>query len=47
MHNIEVYDTDFDEIIATAEIYNVPEAMIIEALMDAVRDGDINIANYL
>ena len=47
MKQIEVYDLDFEEITNICEDNNVDEWEVIEAMLDAVRDGEIDITEYM
>ena len=47
MRKIEVYDIEYEDINALADEHDETVAVIVEALMDAVRNGDIDITDYL
>ena len=47
MQNVRVYDLDFEEIANICEDNNVDEWEVIEAMLDAVRDGEIDITEYM
>lgn len=47
MKNLNVYDIEAEEINEIADVKNVTVAEIVEALMDAVRNGDIDVDDYL
>lgn len=47
MKNLNVYDIEAEDIEQIAEENDVTIAEVIEALMDAVRNGDIDITDYL
>ena len=47
MKRIKVYDTDFETIADICEDNNVNEWEVIEAMLDAVRDGEIDITEYM
>lgn len=47
MKQITVYDTDFENIADICEDNNVSEWEVIEAMLDAVRDGEIDITEWL
>ena len=47
MQQVKVYDLDFEEIANICEDNNVDEWEVIEAMLDAVRDGEIDITEYM
>ena len=47
MKQIEVYDLDFEEIANICEDNNVDEWEVIEAILDTIRDGEIDITEWL
>lgn len=47
MKQIKVYDTDFEEIADICEDNNVNEWEVIGAMLDAIRDGEIDITEWL
>ena len=47
MKQIKVYDTDFEEIADICEDNNVDEWEVIEAMLEAIRDGEIDITEYM
>lgn len=47
MRNLNVYDIEADDIEKLAYENDTTVAEVVEALMEAVRDWDIDIANYL
>ena len=47
MKKINVYDIEAEDIEKLADKNDASVAEVIEALMDAVRSGDIDIADYL
>ena len=47
MKNLNVYDIEAEDIEQIADDNDVSIAEVIEALMDAIRDNDIDIKNYL
>ena len=47
MKQIEVYNLDFEEIANICEDNNVDEWEVIEAMLDAIRDKKIDIAEWL
>lgn len=47
MKNLNVYDIEAEDIEKLAEENDVTIAEVVEALMDAVRDWDIDIKDYL
>ena len=47
MKNLNVYDIEAEDIEQIADENDVSIAEVIEALMDAIRDNDIDIKNYL
>lgn len=47
MKNICVFDIEAEDIESLADEYNVSDAEIVEALVNAVKSGDIDIADYL
>ena len=47
MRNLNVYDIEAEEIEQVADENDVTVAEVVEALMDAMRNGDINITDYL
>ena len=47
MRNLNVYDIEADDIERIADKNDVTVAEVVEALMDAVRDWDIDITKYL
>ena len=47
MKEIRVYDIEAEDIAELSDKHDVTEASIIEALMEAVRNGDIDIEDYL
>ena len=47
MKQIEVYDLDFEEIANICEDNNVDEWEVIEATLDTIRDGEIDITEWL
>ena len=47
MQQIKVYDLDFEEIADICEDNNVVEWEVIEAMFDAIRDGKIDISEWL
>ena len=47
MRNLNVYDIEAEEIEQVADENDVTVAEVVEALMDAMRNGDIDITDYL
>ena len=47
MKQIKVYDLDFEEIADICEDNNVSEWEVIEAMLDTIRDGEIDITEWL
>lgn len=47
MRKINVYDIEADDIEQIADENDVTVAEVVEALMDAFRQGDIDITDYL
>ena len=47
MKKIDVYDIEAEDLDTLADEYDASVAEVVEALMDAVRSGDIDIADYL
>ena len=47
MQNVRVYDLDFEEIANICEDNNVDEWEVIEAILDTIRDGEIDITEWL
>ena len=47
MKQIKVYNADFEEIADICEDNNVDEWEVIEAMFDAIRDGEIDITEWL
>ena len=47
MKQIKVYDTDFETITDICEDNNVTEWEVIEAILDTIRDGEIDITEWL
>ena len=47
MKQIKVYDTDFETIADICEDNNVSEWEVIEAILDTIRDGEIDITEYM
>lgn len=47
MKNISIYDIEYDRLDKIADAHDVTDADIIEALLDAVDNGDIKIEDYL
>lgn len=47
MKNLNVYDIEAEDIEQIADENDTTVAEVIEALMDAVRDWDIDIKDYL
>lgn len=47
MKNINVYDIEAEDLDELADEHDTSVAEVVEALMDAVRSGDIDIADYL
>ena len=47
MKQIKVYDTDFETIADICEDNNVNEWEVIEAILDTIRDGEIDITEWL
>lgn len=47
MKQIKVYDLDFEEIADICEDNNVDEWEVIEAMLEAIRDGEIDITEYM
>ena len=47
MQQIKVYDLDFEEIANICEDNNVDEWEVIEAILDTIRDGEIDITEWL
>lgn len=47
MKQIAVYDLDFEEIANICEDNNVSEWEVIEAMLDTIRDGEIDITEWL
>ena len=47
MKQIKVYDLDFEEIANICEDNNVSEWEVIEAILDTIRDGEIDITEWL
>ena len=47
MKRIKVYDTDFETIADICEDNNVSEWEVIEAMLDMIRDGEIDITEYV
>lgn len=47
MKKINVFDTDAEEIEKICEEYEIPTASLIEALMSAVSNGDVDLDDYI
>ena len=47
MQQVKVYDLDFEEIANICEDNNVDEWEVIEAILDTIRDGEIDITEWL
>ena len=47
MKQIKVYDADFEDIADLCELHCVNEWEVIEAMFDAIRDGEIDITEWL
>ena len=47
MKQIKVYDIDFETIADICEDNNVSEWKVIEAILDTIRDGEIDITEWL
>ena len=47
MQQIKGYDLDFEEIANICEDNNVNEWDVIEAMLEAIRDGEIDITEWL
>ena len=47
MKQIKVYDADFEDIADLCELHCVNEWEVIEAMLDAIRDGEIDITEWL
>lgn len=47
MKNISIYDTEAEVIEAMCSTFDATEAEIIEALLDAIKDNDIDMEDYL
>ena len=47
MKQIKVYSADFEEIADICEDNNVNEWKVIEAMLDMIRDGEIDITEWL
>ena len=47
MKQIKVYDTDFETIADICEDNDVNEWEVIEAMLEAIRDGEIDITEYM
>ena len=47
MRNLNVYDIEADDIEKIADENDTTVAEVVEALMDAVRDWDIDLTKYL
>ena len=47
MKQIKVYSADFEEIADICEDNNVNEWEVIEVMLDAIRDGGIDITEWL
>ena len=47
MKNISIYDTEAEVIETMCDTYDVSEAELIEAILDAIKDNDIDMEDYL
>lgn len=47
MKQIKVYDVDFETIADICEDNNVNEWEVIEVMLDMIRDGEIDITEYV
>ena len=47
MKQIKVYDTDFENIADICELHCINEWEVVEAMLEAIRDGEIDIAEWL
>ena len=47
MKQIKVYDADFEDIADLCELHCVNEWEVIGAMLDAIRDGKIDISEWL
>ena len=47
MKQIKVYSADFEEIADICEDNNVNEWEVVEAMLEAIRDGEIDITEWL
>ena len=47
MKQIKIYDTDFETIADIWEDNNVSEWEVIEAMLDTIREGEIDITEWL
>lgn len=47
MKRIKVYDTDFETIADICELHDINEWEVIEAMLEAIRDGEIDITEWL
>ena len=47
MKQIKVYDADFENIADICELHCVNEWEVIEAMLDMIRDGEIDITEYV
>ena len=47
MKQIKVYDADFENIADICELHCVNEWEVIEAMLDMIRDGEIDITEWL
>ena len=47
MKQIKVYDVDFENIADICELHCVSEWEVIEAMLDTIRDGEIDITEWL
>ena len=47
MKHIEVYDIEAEDLEQLADKYDETVAVVVEALMDAVRDNGIDLRDYL
>ena len=47
MKQIKVYDIDFEDIADICELHCVNEWEVIEAMLEAIRDGEIDITEWL
>ena len=47
MKQIKVYDADFEDIADLCELHCVNEWEVIGAMLDTIRDGEIDITEWL